>query len=517
MPSSNTTTHQKTPSAPDLTRHLATLIHALRTERGITQKAFAHQLGTTQSAVARIEAGEQNISTEMLSRISDVFNRDIVNISSGALNIRIEGGKKLSGIVETKTSKNAAVALLAASLLNKSTTTLRNVPRIEEVNRLSEVLESIGVHLKRIGNDLVITPPKQLRLSKLNGQAGSKTRSILLFLGPLIHLRRSFTLPQSSGCKLGTRTIRPHLYALEELGVSIETKHDHYRVEADRLTPATICLYEAGDTVTENALMAAALIPGTTVIKYASANYQVQDLCHFLKRLGVEIDGVGTSTLTVHGVHTINTPVEYELTEDPIESMFFLATAAVTRSAITITRCPIDFLELELLTLQKMGFRYTCSPRYTARNGVTQLVDITTRPSRLTALDDKIAPRPYPGLNIDNLPFFAVIATQADGQTLIHDWVFENRAIYYKELDKLGADTILADPHRLYINGPTALKPQEVISPPALRPAAIILIGMLAAKGTSTLRNIYSINRGYEDLIERLNGLGADITFIRAT
>jgi len=500
----------------NLAVHLGNIIQKLRTERSITQKSFAEQLGTTQSAVARMEAGQQNVSTEMLARISDVFERDIVSVATGALNIQIEGGNTLSGEVTTKTSKNVAVALLAASLLNKNTTTLKNVPRIEEVNRLVEVLESIGVSVKWNGADITITPPAEFDLEGLDQNAGARTRSIILFLGALIHHRRNFRLPHPSGCKLGTRTVRPHLYALEELGVSIETSHDTYEVSHNGLSPARIILFESGDTVTENAIMAAALTPGTTTIKYASANYMGQDLCFFLEKLGVKIEGIGTTTLTIHGVEEIDTPVEYELSEDPPEAMFFIAAAAVTGSSITIKRAPIEFLELELLTLEKMGFRYTTNEEYTSANGRTKLVDVTTYSSSLTALDDKIAPHPYPGLNMDNLPFFAVIATQAEGQTLIHDWPYENRAIYYKELDKLGAETILADPHRVYVTGPTPLKPQEVICPPALRPAAIILIGMLAAHGTSTLRNIYSINRGYEDMIERLNSIGADIRFLRS-
>jgi UDP-N-acetylglucosamine 1-carboxyvinyltransferase len=195
--------------------------------------------------------------------------------------------------------------------------------------------------------------------------------------------------------------------------------------------------------------------------------------------------------------------------------MFFIAAAAVTNSAITIRRCPIDFLELELLKLEKMRFEFTLSKVYKSENGFTNLVDIQTRSSKLKALEEKIEARPYPGLNIDNLPFFAVIATQAEGTTFIHDWVFEKRAIYYKELDKLGAETLLADPHRIYITGKTKLKAAEVVCPPALRPAAIILIGMLAADGISTLRNIYSINRGYENIIKRLNELGAKISILR--
>ncbi|MDC1205676.1 UDP-N-acetylglucosamine 1-carboxyvinyltransferase, partial [Candidatus Pacebacteria bacterium] len=261
-------------------------------------------------------------------------------------------------------------------------------------------------------------------------------------------------------------------------------------------------------------LMAAALSPCITTIKYASANYMVQELCVFLQACGVKIEGVGTTTMVVHGVEEINADIEYTLSEDPTDSMFFLAAAIVTNSALTITRCPLDFLELELLKLRKMGFQFSLGKEYRAHNGITRLVDIKTKPSDLTALHEKIYARPYPGLNIDNLPFFAVIATQAQGQTLIHDWVYEKRAIYFTELDKLGAETVLADPHRIYINGPTKLHANELVCPPALRPATILLIGMLGANGKSVLRNIYSINRGYENLVERLTSLEADVKYL---
>jgi len=439
---------------------------------------------------------------------------DTIKTTDQPLNLRITGGTQLSGSINTRTSKNTAVCLLCAALLNKNTTTLKRVPHIEEVYRLIEVLESIGVIIEWHNGDLIIRPPQKLKLSEIDRDAAMRTRSIILFLGPLIHITHSFTLPQAGGCKLGARTVQPHLYALEKLGVRIATTTDTYEISRDTLTSGEIILYESGDTVTENALMAAALIAGKTTIKYASANYQVQDLCHFLQELGVKIEGIGSTTLTVHGIDNINTPVTYSISEDPIDSMFLIATAIVTASEITITHVPLDFVELELFKLEKMGLRYTTSSEYTGENEHVRLADITIMPSDLTAPPDKIEARPYPGLNIDNLPFFAVIATQADGQTLIHDWVYETRAIYYKELDKLGAETILADPHRIYINGPTPLKPAEVICPPALRPAAIILIGMLGAEGTSMLRNIYSINRGYEDIVNRLNAIGAKIKIL---
>ena len=335
-----------------------------------------------------------------------------------------------------------------------------------------------------------------------------------MFIGSLIHHLNAFRLPQSGGCKLGSRTVRPHFYALEHFGVDIETTEDHFVITHSPKQPQEIILYESGDTVTENALFAAARTPQTVTIKYASANYMVQEICAFLQTCGVTIEGIGTTTLTITGVADINQDIEYTLAEDPTDSMFFLSAAIVTGSAITITRCPIDFLELELLKLEKMGFKYKQSKPYLSHNGLTRLVDITTKPSKLTALHEKVYARPYPGLNIDNLPFFAVIATQAEGQTLIHDWVYEKRAIYFTELDKLGAETVLADPHRIYIEGKTKLRANELICPPALRPATILLIAMLGAEGHSVLRNIYSINRGYENLVERLASLGAAISYL---
>jgi len=489
-------------------------IATAREQVGLTQSALAKKLKTTQSAVARMEAGKQNVSTDLLRKIGKALNKNLLSNTPGSMNLKITGGKTLKGSIRTNTSKNGAVVLLCASLLNRGTTTLRRMPKIEEVYRLIEVLESIGVKIEWSDSDVIITPPKKFKLNKINKEAARRTRSIVMFIGPLIRHLNSFSLPQSGGCKLGSRTVRPHFFALEHFGVDIKVTNDEYKVKISPKCPEEVILYESGDTVTENILMAAALAPCTTTIKYASANYMVQELCVFLKRLGVQIKGVGTTTLTVTGLPNINTNVEYTLSEDPTDSMFFMAAAIVTKSALSITHCPIEFLELELLTLQKMGLQYKKSGVYLSDNGHTKLVDLIIKPSTLTAPPEKIHSRPYPGLNADNLPFFAVIATQADGQTLIHDWMYEKRAIYFTELDKLGAETVLADPHRIYINGPTSLVANELVCPPALRPATILLIGMLGAKGESVLRNIYSINRGYENLVERLASLGAKVEYL---
>lgn len=429
----------------------------------------------------------------------------------GEMNFIIEGGKKLSGRVETSRSKNGAVALLAASLLNRGTTTLEHMPKIEEVNRLIEVLRSLKVSVEWQGASVVITPPEKISLKTIDRAAAARTRSILMFIGPLLHLFKSFELPQSGGCTLGLRSARPHLMALEKFGVDIKAHSDSYRITHETLVPAEVILYESSDTATINALFAAARVNGTSVIKYASANYQVQEVCGFLRVLGVSVEGIGSTTLSVKGIADIKKDISYSVAEDPTDAMFFIATAAVTHSPLTIVAAPIAFLEVELLILEKMGLKFKLSKSRVSENGITKLVDISIKPSTLIAFPEKIHARPYPGLNIDNLPFFAVIATQAKGTTLIHDWVYEKRAIYYTDLDRLGAHTSLHDPHRISIEGPSRLRAAEVICPPALRPATIILVAMLASKGRSTLRNVYSINRGYEDIVLRLQKLGASI------
>lgn len=430
----------------------------------------------------------------------------------------IKGGKKLKGEIAVNTSKNAAVALLMASLVNKGKTVLKNVPRIEEVNRLVEVLRSVGVKIEMQGRNLEIRVPQKIDIRKIDKVAAMKTRSIILMIGALAGRLKKYSVPQAGGCKLGSRTIKPHLFALENMGVKIKTSENSFSVSCGDLHPAEkIVMYEAGDTATENAILTAAQIPGKTVIKLASANYMVQDICFFLEKLGVKIKGIGTMTLEIEGKKEINKNISYEISEDPIEAMFFFSLAIVTRSQIDIKRCPIDFLELELLKLSKMGFRYEIISKYLAKNGKTKLADIRTYPSSLRALEEKIHPAApsSAGINIDNLPFFASIAMMAKGKTLIHDWVYENRAIYFLELGRLGAKVTLLDPHRVYIEGPSKLVAKEMICPPALRPAAILLVAMLAAKGKSILREVYSINRGYEDLEERLGKIGASIKMVK--
>ncbi len=501
-------------------QRIGKIIQESRIARGMTQAELANRINSSQSAINRIEKGGQNLSVEMLGRISEVLHANIVTLNqSGKMNYRVHGGGHLSGSIELKTSKNAAVALLCAALLNKGKTTLRRVARIEEVNRIIEVLNSIGVKTKwNDQNDLEITPPSVLKLDQIDIEAAKKTRTIIMFLGPLLHQYESFRLPFAGGCDLGTRTVEPHLVGLAPFGMNVAANPgtDYYQATVHE-TPITrtILLTERGDTVTENVIMAAALYDGETTIRNASPNYMVQDLCFFLEKLGVKIEGIGTTILKIRGKKTINQNVEYFPSEDPIEAMSFIAAGIVTHSEITITRAPIEFIELELAILEGMGLEYELSDEYLARNGKTRLVDVHLKKSKLTAPKDKLHSMPFPGVNMDNLPFLGLIATVAKGRTLVHDWSYENRAIYFTELSKLNAKVEMVDPHRVYITGPTKWKTADVVAPPALRPSVVILLAMLAAPGTSILRDVYSINRGYEDFANRLNSIGADIETIR--
>ena len=506
--------------AEDTLRRIGGLVRDARKHHQWTQAQLAEQVGTSQSAINRIEQGHQNLSVEILTRIGAALDSEIVSLGrSGPMHLRVTGGARLSGRVTVKTSKNAGVALLCASLLNAGRTVLRKVARIEEVNRILEVLASIGVRTRWLNadNDLEIITPARLDLAAMDVDAARRTRSIIMFLGPLLHSEEAFELPYAGGCALGTRTVEPHLAALRPFGLEVKASDGRYHARVDRTAAPSrpIVLTERGDTVTENALLAAARCPGATVIRNASPNYMVQDLCFFLTELGVRIEGIGTTTLTVHGVPEPRRSVDYAPSEDPIEAMSLLTAAIVTGSELTIERVPIEFLEIELALLEEMGLRYERSAEYAAVNTHTRLVDLTVFPSALRAARDKIHPMPFPGLNIDNLPFFALIAATATGSTLIHDWVYENRALYLTELTKLGAAVTLMDPHRVYVQGPTHWSGAEVICPPALRPAVVVLLAMLAAKGTSVLRNVYVIDRGYEQLAERLNQLGARIETFR--
>ncbi len=440
-----------------------------------------------------------------------------LNWQSEKDDFEIEGGHKLSGVITTNASKNGATHLFAAALVNRGRTTLRNIPRIEEVNRFIEVFKSLGVKVNWAGrNTLTIEPPKTFSISHINSRSTGKIRSALMLIGPLSARLKSFRLPHIGGCQMGERTIAAHRYALEDLGLKITTKDNYYEITAGSKVKHETVMYEASDTGTTNVILRAAVLSEQTVIDFAQQNYMVLEVCYFLQKLGIKISGIGTKTLVIEGNPNINRDIEYSNSEDPIESMLFITAAIMTRSKLIIKKAPIDFLKVELLKLEKMGLRYNASKIYLSANGHTKLVDLMIKPSKLEALHDKIHAQPYPGINTDNLPFFVPIATQAAGTTLIHDWMWEDRAIFFTELNRLGATVRLADPHRVFVDGPSNLKGAQIVCPPALRPAVMLMVAMLGAKGKSILRNVYAINRGYENIVGRLNKIGAKIKILKS-
>ncbi len=328
---------------------IGALIRTTRQAKGITQAQLATELGTSQSAIARIESGGQNLSVELLTRINSALHADLVTIGAkGPTHLRVTGGQPLSGSIAVNSSKNGAVVLLCAALLNHGTTVLRNVARIVEVERIVAVLSSIGVRAtwSANGRDLELVTPDELDLDAIDGEVATRTRSIIMFLGPLLGRLDAFAIPYAGGCDLGTRTVEPHMIALRHFGLDVVATNSAYRATVTRgeATDLTVVLTERGDTVTENAIMAAARHPGVTTLRNASSNYMVQELCYYLDLLGVRVDGVGTTTLRIHGVERIDADVTYTLAEDPVEAMSLLTAGIVTGSEITVTRVPIEFM-----------------------------------------------------------------------------------------------------------------------------------------------------------------------------
>lgn len=425
----------------------------------------------------------------------------------------VHGGNELHGEIIVNSGKNSPIALLCGALMIKGKTRFIGMTKVSDVIDLLEVFTSIGA--KATWEDdqtLLLDTSADFNMAAIDKEKCAKMRISLLFMGALANREKQFKVYKSGGCKLGKRSIRPHTLALEAYGIEVSSHEEYYEVNANELTGADIVMDESGDTATENAIMGAIFAKGESIIKMASANYMVQDLCYFLNAAGANIKGIGTTTLRITGVESLSSVDAYYPIPDPVDAMAWISLAITTKSTLTIKNCPLAFLELELQKLQHMGQQFDITNKRPSQSGHFTLIDITVKPSTLTALSDKIYGRPYPGLNIDNVPLFMPILTQAKGTTLVHDWCYENRALYGLELQKLGAKVMLLDPHRLLIEGTSELKGNEVMAPPAIRPAMAILITMIAAKGTSILRQVYPIERAYDGLIGRLQSIGVNIT-----
>jgi UDP-N-acetylglucosamine 1-carboxyvinyltransferase len=409
----------------------------------------------------------------------------------------IEGGYSLKGEIEVKGMKNAATPILAATLLTSEPCILRNVPKITDVLNMIEILKSLGSEIVFLDEHTIKISNRNLKLSSLNKELVQKMRSSILFVGPLLSRLSQIELPEPGGCLIGNRPLDAHLLALEQFGINILKKNGFYRMKADKLEGTTIILPEFSVTATENILMLAVLAKGQTKIKLAAAEPHVQDLCHFLNKMGAKIKGIGTHTLIIDGVKKLK-GVEHTIIPDQIETGTFLVTAAVTRSEIRIKNIIPEHLDIILLKLKQIGVKYSLGKNY---------IDVFPS-TNLKAF--RLQTMPYPGFPTDLQAPFGVLATQCKGTSLIQDPLFEGRMSYVQELIKMGANAIIADPHRVIITGPTPLFGQE-IKTPDLRAGATLIIAGLIAYGQTIIEQAEIIDRGYEKIEERLNLLGAKI------
>ncbi len=475
-----------------------------RKNKGFTQGKFAKKLATSQSAIARIEKGEQNLTTEMISKINKVLGKNIISLASPMLDLKIEGGRELQGSVLVRSSKNSSVCLTYASLLNGGQTTIKNISPISEISRIVDLYKTIGVEAVEKNEDLRINL-KQIVGSKFS--LIDKLNSWPLLIGVISAYFDKFQLPVQ---QLEFKNLNAHLLSLEQLGFKFEIKDSTLFVDGTAKKGGEVVMYESGDTATLNVIFASLFCSGKTVIKNASLGSQVQDTCIFLKTLGYAIGDIKSLEIKVEGSSKVlSKTIEYEPVFDTNEALFYVASALVTKSEIEIKNFPIDFLQVELIKLKNMGMKYSIS-HSTSKNEFN-VVDLTVYKSNLKALKEKLYSKSFPGIAVDNLPYFAAIACITEGRSEIYDFITEDRILSVNELKNLGADVLVSDNHRAYITGVAKLKGADIYCTLGAHPGNMILISMLGAKGASTLRNAYSLNLWYEGLFKNLNKLGAKI------
>lgn len=422
----------------------------------------------------------------------------------------IEGGRPLKGEVKIQGSKNAALPILAATLLTNQECILENVPQIEDVHRMMELMQSVGAEAAWLKANTVRVKAADLKPAKINQAAVGRFRASILMIGPLLARSRRLRLVEPGGCQIGARGVATHLLALTALGVKIRIGEERlngeeginvtaYDFDARALEPATVVLDEFSVTATENALLLASLLPGETTIKIAAAEPHVQDLCNFLTALGVSIEGIGTHTLKIRGQRRLR-GVRHTIIPDVLDAGTFLVAAAATGGAVTLQDVVPEHCESVFKKAAQMGVKLMPDKI----SGACQDVRVSARlPLRAASLQTL----PYPGFPTDLQAPFGLLATQAAGVTLIHDPLYEGRLRYLAELAKMGAHTFIADPHRAIVSGPTPLLGRD-IQTFDIRAGATLIIAGLVAKGRTILRNAYQVDRGYERLDERLRALG---------
>ena len=416
----------------------------------------------------------------------------------------IEGGYPISGTVRASGNKNAALPCIAASLLTGEPVILRNIPDIEDVQVMLDVYRAFGGETEKLGPNAIRMRLGDIKTSEVPTGAAHKIRASILFAGPLLARTGRAVLPPPGGDVIGRRRLDTHFLALTELGAQVEMDHD-YCFTARFLCGADIFLDEASVTATENAIMAAVLAKGETLLTNAASEPHVQDLCRMLIAMGAKIEGIGSNVLRIRGVKKLS-GCEYEIGADFMEVGSFIGLAAAARGELQIQGILPRDIRPAKIAFGKLGifWEHDGSTLYVPKN---QSLKVN---HDLGGMIPKVDDAPWPGFPPDLMSIVTVVATQVDGTILVHEKMYESRMFFVDKLIAMGARIVLCDPHRAVISGPTKLMASELISPD-VRAGMAMVIAAMCAEGSSVIRNVYQIERGYENLVARLSSLGARI------
>ncbi len=422
----------------------------------------------------------------------------------GALQYLVEGGRTLSGTIRPSGNKNAALPIIAATLLTEHPVTLENVPRIRDVEILVDLVRSVGVKIDWTARNTLHVHAKTVRSAELDPELCRRIRASILLAAPLLARSGEIVLPPPGGDVIGRRRLDTHFLALERLGVIFELE-ESFRLTTAGLRGADVFLDEPSVTATENAVTAAVAARGTTVLRNAACEPHVQDLCHFLVAIGSAIDGIGTNKLTVEGGRTLGSAT-HRIGPDHIEVGSFIGLAAVTGSELRIEDAGLEHLRSTLLGFARLGV----SCKIEGPDLVVPSEQEKAIQSDMGGHVPKLEDQPWPAFPADTMSSALVTATQCTGMILIHEKMFESRLFFVDKLVGMGARIVLCDPHRALVAGPSRLRGATLESPD-IRAGMAMLTAALCADGESTINNVGQIERGYERIDERLNALGAKI------
>ena len=424
---------------------------------------------------------------------------------SNAVQFIVEGGRRLSGTIRPSGNKNAALPIVAAALVTEHPVTLQNVPRIRDIETLVELIRSLGVSADWADRNTLRIHAKTIRPEGLDRDLAKKIRGSILLAGPLLGRCGQIVIPPPGGDVIGRRRLDTHFLALEQLGARYELT-DVISMRASKLRGADVFLDEPSVTGTENAMAAAVLAEGTTILRNAASEPHVQDLAHFLVALGAKIEGIGTNQVTIHGGATLGSAT-HSIGPDHIEVGSFIGLAAVTRSTLRVAGAGVQHLRSTLMGFERLGI----SCQIEGDDLVIPGEQSRQIQSDLGGFVPTISDQPWPAFPADVMSIAIVAATQCEGMVLMHEKMFESRMFFVDKLIGMGARIVLCDPHRAIVSGPSALRASTMESPD-IRAGMAMLLAAMCAKGTSTINNVGQIERGYERIDERLNALGAQIT-----